>query len=228
MYHVQFTSKLLGSNSDTLITNVAGYTGKIDHFTTAAHALQSQGYDVLMYEYSNDVFDSGDSSALSTLIQDIGQDFMQQSKGYAHVRHTGPSLGGGIAWNLQKLDSDRLLPGVFVSAGTNAARLIFRNPLFRKSRAAFIRNGVNETALSEAYAEVLEPPRSPFLLAFGTFDLIIPLREITTKITTFEQRTHTPVKVILRRGAGHTGMIKWYNQHIVELLEQADATLPTN
>ena len=141
MYHVRFTSKLLSTNSDTLVTIVAGYTGKIDHFTVAAHALQCQGYDVLMYEYGNDVFDSGELTALSTLIHDIGQDFMQQSKGYTHVRHTGSSLGGGIAWNLQKLDSDRLLPGVFVSAGTNAARLIFRNPLFRKSRATFIHNG---------------------------------------------------------------------------------------
>jgi hypothetical protein len=46
---------------------------------------------------------------------------------------------------------------------------------------------------------------------------------MTTKIAAFEQRTRTPVRLILRRGAGHTGMIKWYNRHIIELLEQADA-----
>lgn len=215
------------AGSDKLASFTAGYKGRIAEFLPAIQRLQAEGYDVVAYDYSSDVFAGGTPERLLEILDVICKDFQRRSAGYATVRHTGVSLGGGVAWHLQKHEApERLLPGIFVAAGANPAHLIFHNPVFRRERQRFLMHGYDEVKLVAAWRDLLTPPQTPFLLALGWLDPIVTAREMLYRLRAWQSAGY-PVTAIFRKLSSHSGMQHWFASHVHDLLQLADRQVAT-
>lgn len=107
---VSFRTREYGeSNNSVAASLVAGFTGKITDFETAARSLLVCGHDVVAYEYDNDVLLAGDATLLPQLIADISNDFQLRAREHPIHRHAGASLGG-------------VLPGTFKNTAQRLLR----------------------------------------------------------------------------------------------------------
>jgi len=203
---------------------VAGFDGKIAHFEQASVDLTAAGHDVVTYEYDNCVFLDGDGELLPNLIADLSEDFLKRTASYDTHGFAGTSLGAGIAWNMQK-DTDDATRGLYAAVGTDVAKLVIQSKLFRSvvrtvhkvdTRKAFERRGYTLQDLQEAWSTIQTPPLTPFAVAYGSLDYIVRQREVAPKVA--EWQKSNDIRVINKQFLGHTGIIKWFNNNIPEML----------
>jgi hypothetical protein len=225
MADAEFESRLYyrGDGGDPdMVSIVAGYEGKIEHFEQAAKSLAQAGNDVAVFEYCTDVFLSGDPAVLPRVIHGIGQASAELAAGHASWRGAGASLGVGVVWNAQKeFPAEVVRPGLYAAGGSNAARLIFGNPYLRKARDKFRANGYERDDLIETWQEIHKPPVTPLTIALGGLDVFVTRREVMNNVRRWQQ-DGLPVRAFTRPLRGHTGMIHWFNANILELQRIAD------
>lgn len=212
-------------NSDMIASLVTGFDGEINDLETAAIGLVVSGHDVVAYDYSRDVLESGEPDDFPQLINAIHTDFKNHSQGHSICRHAGVSLGMGIAINLQRHTEQVQVPAIYAAGGTNVAEIIYRNLAFNIAfgnvRKAFHKNGYDEQSLREVWAPLHESPESPFAVALGGMDLIVKYRNAHHKMSEL-QREGTPVIVKTIPKASHVGTIKWFNRNITAMLAMAE------
>ncbi len=225
MGKVEFSFREYGDGENPVVVSLtAGYTGKLADLDTPAQALLAAGHDVVVYDYGTEVFTEGDPALLPRLIDDISQDFSGKSKGHEKRRYCGLSLGAGIGFNQQRRDRDDSLPGLYAGGGTNAARLIARNPLLWRERRAFSRNGYGESDIWNVWEGLHESPHSAFVIALGGMDFIVRHREAIRRLRDW-QCEGTPIRVKTLPRLGHTGTIGWFKENIPAMLSWADAMI---
>lgn len=230
MSAVEFRAREYGDGeSQVMASVVAGFDGKIDQFEPAINALLASGHDVVAYEYDNDILTAGHAELLPNTIAAIGRDFAYRATDHQIHRHTGASMGGGLAWNLQKRSSE-VLPGLYAAAGTDVAALVMRNLPFRAVvrychkvdvRREFLRHGMDEADLRSAWSEIHRPPTSPFAVVWGGRDYIVRSKEVDRVIKKWDAAGQSYTSRILPR-LGHTGVIKWFTGNIPAMLDLAE------
>ncbi len=211
-----------GNGDNYVITSfVAGYGGTIQSMEPAALRLVELGHDVVTYEYPKDVLMSGDPNYLPFLIDAIHDNFMVKAAGHTLRRQAGVSMGMGIALNMQRRTQEPQRPAIYAAGGSNVARLIAKNPLFRPVRRAFKQKGHDYQGLQERWTELHESPHLPFAVALGGLDYIVRYREASRALKQWERRGTTISKKVLPL-KGHKGTVEWYRHNIPEMLHMAD------
>jgi hypothetical protein len=214
-----------GLEAVALVTGFGGNTGQLDK---AAKDLTYLGRDVVVYDYAPEVLLDGEGERLPQLIDTIYTDFQKRTTTHTKQRFGGVSLGGAIAAGMQKQHPDPE-PGLFAATGTNAAELIMRNRLFgalvRRHYGVDIRQAYMEhdhtlDSLKELWQGVNSLPDTAFSLTLGGLDYVIPYRRTMTKVANWRARNPDIQTHHLPR-RGHTGTIKWFNDHCAALLERA-------
>ena len=161
-------------------------------------------------------------------IEAISRDFNRRAAEYKASRHTGASLGGGVAWNLQRR-AEEVRPGLYAAIGTDVAKLVMRNMVFRKvvqatlkvdPKKEFERNGHDEASLREAWEEIHRVPETPFAVAYGGLDYIVRPSEVRSVTRNWAQDGHQFTRRDFSR-KGHTGVIKWFTNNIPAMQELA-------
>jgi hypothetical protein len=226
MQSLEFRSREYGDgNSSEAIALVAGFDGKINHFDQTARALIAVGKDVVVYEYDNDLFLAGDPSMLPNLISDLTVDFQTRTANHIAHRFAGASIGGGIGWGMQR-HSQMARPGIYAAVGADAAHVVMGNPVFRgmaialhrvDPRKEFVRNGYSEADLRQKWQYLQVPPSTGFLAAMGGLDCIVRQKEVGPKFDSWRQEID--ITVLMKKRLGHTGIIKWFSEHAVGMLE---------
>lgn len=211
-----------GNGESAIVASlVTGFAGKIINLESAALGLVAQGHDVVTYDYSMDVLESGEPDSLVHLITSVDSDFQRRSQGYNICRHAGVSLGMCIAINMQRKTETPQMPAIYAAGGSNVAKTIFRNVAFNlafgKVRKAFRQNGYNEQILREIWDPLHESPQSSFVIALGGLDLVVKYRDAEQRMRRLH-RTGTPVVVKTVPWAGHVGTIEWFNRNIPTML----------
>ena len=224
MNQVDFRSQEFGEGSANVVALVAGFDGKIEHLNQAALDLVAADNDVIAYEYDNDVFLAGDGTILPSLIKELSKNFSERTSGHISHRFAGASLGGGIGWNMQKNYQDAR-PGAYAAIGANVAHLVMANPIFRgvvkyfhkiDTKKEFELNGYTEADLYNAWKELHVPPTTGFAVALGGLDYVIRRSEVMPKFK--EWQKEADIRIITKRRLGHTGVIKWFNENIKQML----------
>lgn len=233
MVHAEFEAHEYGEgNGQVAASLVIGFAGERQEFEPAVEALSTTGHDMVLYTYPNDVITAGDGEILPNLIRGIGQDFQTKMKDYAVHRHTGVSIGGGIAWNMQK-SSPNVMPGLFAAAGADATWLVFRNRIFRAIvkhvwkvdvKKEFLLHGWDEASLRKRWEEAHVPPVTSCALALGGLDYATRYREMMPKIKQL-QAQGLDIITIVKYWRGHTGMKKWFINNIPTMIAAADGII---
>lgn len=183
MGEVAFRCREYAGGNPAAASIVAGFGGDRIEFEPAALALLSRGYDVYTYDYDSSVLLESDPTLLPQLIREMKSDFEARTFDIPVYRHVGASLGCGIAWNFQKDSRADVEPGIYSAGGTDVARLIMRNHVFREIiklchkqdiKKVYIKNDFTEADLRAHWAEVHVPPDNGIVLALSDADPIIP------------------------------------------------------
>lgn len=213
------TSREYGNNATPKAALlVAGFMGKIDGVEGAAHTLVNRGYNVFAYEFSSRVLTEGNPLLLPEVVNEITSDFTERTTSYKIIQPCGVSLGAGIAWETQKREQKRALPGVYAAAGANSADGIFSlNPIMLPLRRAFVKNGHDHEELKELWADIHEPPQDGFTIALGALDYIVRYRNIMKKIQDWKDQG-IPISERTLWHLSHTGTIRWYDNNLNTLL----------
>jgi hypothetical protein len=217
-----------GDGSDKLAVVVAGIDGLASQFNQTSKDLVAAGYDVVAYDYDNSVLYEGDPYLLPTLVRSVHEEVAKRvaDGSYKAVRPSGVSLGGGIAYNIQKELPEHSEPGLYVSAGGDAASTVTESVFFRglarifqkvDPRAQYRRNGFSTQDVREIWWEINRVPTTPFVMALGGLDFVIKKREILANI----QREGADAYIIERK-LTHPQMINWYKTGIPEMLKAAE------
>lgn len=226
MNHVAFHALEYGDGTNTKsVAIVAGFGGKAVHFEQTAKDLASTGHDVVVYDYDNSILLEGDGKLLPQLIEELSKDFINRTSSHTFRRYAGASLGGGIAWNMQK-GPENVIPGLYAAVGADAAMLVMKNRLFRSVikfahkvdiLKAFENNDYTLPDLQEEWATIQTPPTTPFTVAYGGLDYVVRQSEVMPKVAVWQESNN--IRVIQRPLLGHTGIIKWFQNHSNEMLE---------
>lgn len=218
------------SNKAALV--VAGFNGNVSNVENAALYLERIGYNVFAYDYSSDVFYSGEPEYLTGLVDEITEDFKDRTTGYEVIQPTGVSIGAGIAWATQKRaeevgETQFIKPGIYAAAGANSADGIFSTPfsnpvmygLMTNIRKAFINNGYSQEDLRNIWKEVHQPPKTGFAIALGGLDYVVKYPSIMKDIRKWQDEDKIPIVTKTIKHLGHTGTIKWFNAHMPSMVE---------
>jgi len=206
---------------------VTGFAGKISQYKKAINALLAQGYDVIAFEYDNAVLDAGDARLLPELIHDITDTLGPLSSKYDKIICTGVSLGAQIAINVQRRLQNVSL-GVYGTAGAPVSLVIFRARVFYKIKKAFTANGFTEASLRKVWQQIDEDGHSGLglgqsvLVVLGKQDRILPYK-IAVKVLEGWKKQGTRVDYFPLRTLGHSMTIRWYKNHLDQLLARARA-----
>jgi len=179
--------------------------------------------DVFTYTYGSDVAFGGNPKALPNLIDEINTDVLDitSETDPERVIVAGPSLGTFIGNAIQNRNGFRA-PGLYATAGVNAARNIMVNPVFRKARKAFELKEVGLKELHEAWKDVdIYPDRPstvPAVCAISRLDPVVPYPEANRNLTDW-QSAGSPLIILRNWKVGHTAAINHYNSGIREIIE---------
>lgn len=218
------------ADSSTLTSLVIGFAGNRVEFEPAIKDLLATDQDVILYDYPKDVLLSGDGRILPALADSISADFQTSSNGHQYERHSGVSLGVGIAWKMQRLNQEAR-PGIYAAAGTDPAKLIMRGIRFRKLvkmfhhvdvKKQFCANGWDEDSLRETWADIEVPPNTGFALAVGGFrDYAVPHKEVARNVSNWHKEG-VKVALIQKPLKGHTGIKKWFINNTQSMIQAAE------
>jgi predicted alpha/beta hydrolase family esterase len=184
--------------------------------------------DVFTYSYGSEVARGGDPSALPALIDAIQVDVQDKISDTdpARVRIVGASLGALVGYNLQQR-LDLQLPGLYTSAGVNAASNVMRNPIFRSARKAFTANKVGIHELNRAWEDIDMDPNKPgavpAIFAISRLDPVVPYPYANRNLKAWQQAGARirvlPSWIVRHEGTSfHTAAINHFDKNIAEIL----------
>lgn len=221
-----FRSKLFPvEGSDKLACVIAGFLGKISRYKNVAQSLNKQGFTVIGYEHSPSVLTSGNPQGLINLVDEICKDFAEKAAGYKKIICIGASAGAGLCFHLQKRMST-IQYGVYAGAGEPGGD-VFERPLFYFARKKFNNNGFSTSKVKSLWHELDIAPDNPpkqnvaFVMVLGKRDKVIRYEKALAALQAW-QKAGVPIKIITRPNSGHMGTVRWYKQHLDELLAEAE------
>lgn len=203
---------------------VAGFAGKIRHFNKAIHDLQVAGYDVVAFEYDNDILDKGESQPLHDVVAYITKRLEKLAPDYNEVLCTGVSLGAYIAVNVQR-NCKFVTRGVYGTAGVLVSHVVFHAPVFIKIERAFVAKGFTEASLREAWlplesrAPLLDKNQKLFIVLGGR-DRIVR-HDVAVDVLDDWIRQGVHVRYFTKPTLGHSTTIRWYKNHLGDLLARS-------
>lgn len=203
---------------------VAGYTGVFKDYRKAVKSLQDSGYDVLLFEYDNEVLDGGKPALLPGLIQDITSVVAKKAENYESVLCAGVSLGAFIAFNVQR-NIRKVKVGVYGTAGMSVAHAIFTAKFFRRIKARYVANGFSEQDLKNLWAdiEILDDAKldksQSMLIVMGKQDRLVRFGKASKAMDKWKANG-SRVYYFGKRGLGHTTTILWYKNNLGKLLSR--------
>ena len=205
---------------------IAGYRGRITGYKKVIKILNSKGFSVIAYEHSPAVLTSGDPKMLLRLVEQICDDFLNKSTDYREVICIGASIGAGLCFAIQK-KVPNVKYGIYAGAGVSPPENIFEAPLFYLVRKEFKKSGFAETELKKAWQDIDIVPTKPtyqnsFVMALGKKDRIVKYDKALSTLKAW-QNEGQHIKIIIKPKLGHFGIIRWYKNHIAELLVEAES-----
>jgi hypothetical protein len=213
-------------DGDEVMALVVGLTGEVDQLDHAAAYLAATGRGAVVYQYPSGVLLDGDPTQLPQLVDTLSEDFAQRSSGH-RVRLGGVSLGGAIAAGMQNnIHSQDFEPGMFAATGINLGELVKSQPWFRMLiaatprqdiRSAFRHHSLDE--LNEVWHSINTPPTTPFTIALGGLDRVVPYRKLRRKVAHW-QASNSGINALHLPRLTHGGTIRWFNENCARLLER--------
>lgn len=203
---------------------VAGYTGKFKDYAKAVKSLQNAGYDVILFEYDNEVLDGGNPELLPNLISGITEVVTKESETYESVLCAGVSLGAFIAFNVQR-NIRKAKVGVYGTAGMSVAHAVFTARFFRKMKDLYIANGFSEQDLKNRWAdiEILDDAKldksQSMLIVMGKQDRLVRFEKASNTMDKWKTKG-SRVDYFGKHGLGHTTTIMWYKNNLDKLLSR--------
>lgn len=213
-------------NGDEIVALVAGFGSKPGELDQAGRDLADSGRNAVVYTYHPRILLAGDAELLPGFAETLNEDFQARAIDYQLRRYCGASLGGAIAADMQKKDESPER-GLYAATGADAARLVMRNGMFRAIilathyvdvRRAYEKNGYTLPDLQDRWHDLCTPPATPLTIALGGLDYIVRQREMIPRIAAWRATGHD-VRTIYRPRSGHTGTIKWLNEHVMDMLD---------
>lgn len=203
---------------------VAGFAGKIRHFTKAISDLQAAGYDVMAFEYDNALLDKGEPAYLHDAVAYITARLEKLAPDYDEVLCTGVSLGAYIAINVQRR-CKRATWGVYGTAGVLVSQVVFNARVFYKIKKGFVAKGYDEASLCEAWQPLdsKEPglhKDQKLLIVIGGSDKIVRHIEAVHVLEAWKEQG-VNVAYFTKRSLGHSSTIRWYKNNMGEMLRRA-------
>lgn len=204
---------------------IAGYRGKIASYKKVIKILNNKGFSVIAYEHSPAVLSSGDPQTLLKLVEEIGNDFLHKSTNYKEVICVGASIGAGLCFAVQN-KVPNVKYGVYAGAGVSPPENIFEAPLFYVVRKKFKKSGFTKPELKKAWQDIDVVPtkliaQTPFVMALGKKDRIVKYDKALGTLKAWQHQGQH-IKIITKPTLGHFGIIRWYKDHIAELLVEAE------
>lgn len=216
------------ADSKKLACVIAGLGGKIKSYAGVIQTLNRLGFSVVAYEHDLSVLTSGDPHDLLNLVDGICDDFSQKAVGYKKIICIGASAGSGMCFALQRR-MPAIQYGIYAVAGMPGKEAI-ASPLFYLIRRRFRRRGFSAEKLSSLWQEIDVSPDNPprrdlsFVVVLGKRDKIVKYKKALATMQAW-QNAGVPIKVITRPNSGHLATIRWYKEHIDELLEEGEGLI---
>lgn len=208
-----------------LVCYAVGFTGRVSQFKYSIGKLNRRGYDVLAFEYDNDILLKGNPQLVLDAIEYIVDQTSDKAEGYESVICMGVSLGAFIAFNVQ-----RQLPlasiGAYATAGIAVSEGIFWMKAFEPVKDAFLKNGFTQEKLAEVWQDVEIADKDPLLqdkslvIVNGRVDRVVDHRKATVQMGRWK-RDGVPVKMYKKQLMGHTMTILWYIFNTDKMLDRA-------
>lgn len=226
MNRLLFHAELFQVNgSEKVACVITGYGGKIKSYRSVIKTLNDRGFTVVAYEHNSSVLTSGNPQDLLNLVDGICNDFAAKAVGYKKIICIGASAGAGLCFALQ-----RRMPviqyGIYAVAGMSGKDAL-ASPLFYFVRKKFEKQGFNAARLNSLWQEIDVSPDQPpkrdvsFVMVLGKRDKLISYEKALATLQAW-QEAGVPIKIITRPNLGHIGTVRWYKQHIDELLDEAE------
>ncbi len=186
----------------------------------AIDTLNDGGYDVLAYQYPNEVLIGGNPGLLPDCAEDIRKNYLQSTVDYRQRRFCGVSLGMGMGLHAQRQNGELLAPGIYAAGGTDPASVVMHNPLFLKARSDYKANnpGLTKEKLSQIWQPLQQSPQAPFVVALGILDPIVLYWQAQRRLRLWAEDAPNEIVPLIRE---HSGTIKWFNHNIANLLRRA-------
>lgn len=221
-----FRSQLFSvKGSGKLACVITGYGGKIKGYQNVIETLNKRGFTVVAYEHSSSVLTSGNPHDLLRLVDGTYKDFAKRAAGYKKIICVGASAGAVLCFALQRRMS-AIQYGIYAVAGMPGKDAI-ASPLFYFVRRRFSKQGFNVNMLNSLWHEIDVSPDSPpqqdvaFVVVLGRRDRLVSYEKALATLQAW-QKAGVPIKIITKSSLGHLGTIRWYKQHIDELLDEAE------
>lgn len=203
---------------------VAGYTGVFKDYTKAVKSLRDSGYDVILFEFDNEVLDGGNPALLPNLIRDITEVVTEEAQNYESVLCAGVSLGAFIAFNVQR-NIPKAKVGVYGTAGMSVAHAILTARFFRSIKKRYLANGFNEQDLKDQWAdiEILDDAKldesQSMLIVMGKQDRLVRFNKASKAMDKWKANG-SRVDYFGKLGLGHATTIYWYKNNLDKLLSR--------
>lgn len=204
---------------------ITGYGGKIKRYQSVIQTLNKQGFTVIAYEHSLSVMTSGNPLDLLNLVDGTCNDFAQRMVGYKKIICIGASAGAGLCFAMQRR-MPAIQYGIYAVAGMSGKDAL-ESPLFYFVRRKFSKHGFSAAKLNSLWQEIDVSPDDPpgrdvaFVMVLGKRDKIVSYEKALATLQAW-QSAGVPIKIITKPSLGHLETIKWYKQHIDELLTDAE------
>lgn len=211
--------------SEKVACVITGYGGKIKRYQSVIQTLNKQGFTVIAYEHSLSVLTSGNPHDLLNLVDGTCNDFASKVDGYKKIICVGASAGAGLCFAMQRR-MPAIQYGIYAVAGMSGKDAL-ESPLFYFVRKKLNKHGFNAARRNNLWREIDVSPDDPprrdvsFVMVLGKRDRIVSYEKALATLVAW-QKAGVPIKIITRPSLGHLGTIRWYKQHLDELLTEAD------
>lgn len=219
------TQSFLVEGSDKIACVITGYGGKIARYQNVIQTLNGRGFTVIAYEHNLSVITSGNPYDLVDLVDGTCNDFANKMVGYNKIICLGASAGSGLCFAMQRR-MPSIQYGIYAVAGMPGIEALM-SPLFYFVRRRFSKRGFSISKLNSLWQGIDispdDPPRRDlsFIMVLGKRDRVINYEKALATLQAW-QKAGVPIKIITKPSLGHFGVIRWYKQHIDELLDEAE------
>lgn len=197
------------STSQSVLIFACPFGTKIGVYTRLIKNLVKDGYNVVAYDFNNDVFLKGEPSYLVKLVNSATSDMAAvvnnlSSQGANNFGFFGTSLGAFVLYYASS-KIPKLKWGVF-SAGGNIAEGVWK---LKSTKRAFIKKGYELDDLRKAWNNILYPEFLPrednahFLILGSSKDYVAPLYKLGEFAEYIKQKSGANVEIIKLNAYGH-------------------------
>lgn len=222
------TKEYLVPGSEKAVLFLAPYTTSLSSMAWPIRQMNKQGYSVIGYEFTNEVFKRGNPQDLISLVEKVCthlQETVDQlhSDGYSYYAIVGASIGSFVAYNFLSKASD--WSWAILIAGGNAADAVWN---YKSERKYFEKMGSEKTDLSKAWTEIQHPN---FDNIAGKKVLMVSSR--SDRITEYDgaldalnhlRKSKVDVEMITQKKLGHSLMLlrnlASIKKHLVSIEQQ--------